>query len=78
MFTNGQMLSPMLNRQHQFSFLQNCFSQRVVVYLQGYYTTHIGLTAAKCLQDFGIWERGDKMNHGVPELNATSIGMAKV
>jgi len=32
----------------------------------------------KCLQDFGIWERGDKMNHGVPELNATSIGMAKV
>lgn len=32
----------------------------------------------KMLQDFGIWERGDKMNHGVPELNATSIGMAKV
>lgn len=32
----------------------------------------------KCSQDFGIWERGDKMNHGVPELNATSIGMAKV
>jgi len=31
-----------------------------------------------CMQDFGIWERGDKMNHGVPELNATSIGMAKV
>jgi len=30
------------------------------------------------VQDFGIWERGDKMNHGVPELNATSIGMAKV
>ena len=31
-----------------------------------------------CLQDFGIWERGDKTNHGIPELNATSIGMAKV
>lgn len=30
-----------------------------------------------CLQDYGIWERGDKSNHGLPELNASSIGMAK-
>lgn len=30
------------------------------------------------LQDYGIWERGDKTNHGLPELNASSIGMAKV
>jgi hypothetical protein len=30
------------------------------------------------LQDYGIWERGDKLNHGLPELNASSIGMAKV
>ena len=30
------------------------------------------------VQDYGIWERGDKTNHGVPELNATSLGMAKV
>ena len=29
------------------------------------------------LQDYGIWERGDKTNHGLPELNASSIGMAK-
>ena len=29
-------------------------------------------------QDYGIWERGDKLNHGFPELNASSIGMAKV
>ena len=29
-------------------------------------------------QDYGIWERGDKTNHGLPELNASSIGMAKV
>ncbi len=29
------------------------------------------------LQDFGIWERGDKTNRGIPELNASSIGMAK-
>ena len=27
--------------------------------------------------DYGIWERGNKMNHGVAELNASSIGMAK-
>jgi len=29
------------------------------------------------MQDYGIWERGDKSNHGLPELNASSIGMAK-
>ena len=29
------------------------------------------------MQDYGIWERGDKTNHGLPELNASSIGMAK-
>ncbi|PSN48873.1 putative phosphorylase b kinase regulatory subunit alpha [Blattella germanica] len=27
--------------------------------------------------DYGVWERGDKTNHGLPELNASSIGMAK-
>jgi len=27
--------------------------------------------------DYGIWERGDKGNHGLPEPNASSIGMAK-
>ncbi|KAM3865333.1 phosphorylase b kinase regulatory subunit alpha, skeletal muscle isoform-like [Diretmus argenteus] len=27
--------------------------------------------------DFGMWERGDKTNQGLPELNASSIGMAK-
>jgi phosphorylase kinase alpha/beta subunit len=27
--------------------------------------------------DFGLWERGDKINHGGVELNASSIGMAK-
>jgi hypothetical protein len=33
---------------------------------------------AKFIQDYGIWERGDKTNHGYPELNSSSIGMAKV
>ncbi|XP_055463463.1 phosphorylase b kinase regulatory subunit alpha, skeletal muscle isoform-like, partial [Psammomys obesus] len=27
--------------------------------------------------DFGIWERGDKTNQGISELNASSVGMAK-
>jgi phosphorylase kinase alpha/beta subunit len=27
--------------------------------------------------DYGIWERGNKINHGDPELNASSIGIAK-
>ncbi|WP_216901991.1 glycoside hydrolase family 15 protein [Synechococcus sp. CCY 9618] len=27
--------------------------------------------------DYGIWERGDKGNHGLPERNASSIGMVK-
>ena len=28
------------------------------------------------MQDYGIWERGDKSNTGITELNASSIGMA--
>ncbi|XP_045146156.1 phosphorylase b kinase regulatory subunit alpha, skeletal muscle isoform [Echinops telfairi] len=31
----------------------------------------------KVFRDFGIWERGDKTNQGISELNASSIGMAK-
>ncbi|XP_076835748.1 phosphorylase b kinase regulatory subunit alpha, skeletal muscle isoform [Brachyhypopomus gauderio] len=27
--------------------------------------------------DFGMWERGDKTNKGIPEINTSSIGMAK-
>jgi phosphorylase kinase alpha/beta subunit len=27
--------------------------------------------------DYGIWERGNKINNGYPELNASSVGMAK-
>ncbi|HYC01940.1 MAG TPA: glycoside hydrolase family 15 protein [Azospirillaceae bacterium] len=29
------------------------------------------------IADYGIWERGRKINDGAPELNASSIGMAK-
>ncbi|UYV60706.1 PHKA2 [Cordylochernes scorpioides] len=38
---------------------------------------HQSSTNTHVPQDYGIWERGDKTNHGFPELNASSIGMAK-
>ncbi|KAK4317525.1 hypothetical protein Pmani_011373 [Petrolisthes manimaculis] len=43
------------------------FIQNLVFYIESAY----------CVPDYGIWERGDKTNHGMPELNASSIGMAK-
>ncbi|MBU1657444.1 glycoside hydrolase family 15 protein [bacterium] len=30
-----------------------------------------------CTADFGIWERGHKINHGGTEVNSSSVGMAK-
>lgn len=30
-----------------------------------------------CTPDFGIWERGNKINHGETEINCSSVGMAK-
>ncbi len=30
-----------------------------------------------CTPDYGIWERGNKSNHGVTEINCSSVGMAK-
>jgi phosphorylase kinase alpha/beta subunit len=43
------------------------FVQNLVYYIGRTYRT----------PDYGIWERGAKINHGNPELNASSIGMAK-
>jgi phosphorylase kinase alpha/beta subunit len=43
------------------------FVQNLVFYVGRAYRT----------PDYGIWERGDKTNHGLPELNASSVGMAK-
>jgi phosphorylase kinase alpha/beta subunit len=43
------------------------FIQNLVFYIE----------CAYLIPDYGIWERGDKTNHGLPELNASSIGMAK-
>ncbi|KAG7464733.1 hypothetical protein MATL_G00168720 [Megalops atlanticus] len=35
------------------------------------------IEAAYKVADYGMWERGDKTNQGIPEINASSIGMAK-
>ena len=43
------------------------FVQNLVYYIGRAYRT----------PDYGIWERGNKVNHGNPELNASSVGMAK-
>ena len=34
------------------------------------------IESAYCIADYGIWERGDKSNTGISELNSSSIGMA--
>ncbi len=43
------------------------FIQNLVYYIGRAYRT----------PDYGIWERGNKVNHGNAELNASSVGMAK-
>jgi hypothetical protein len=42
------------------------FVQNLTFYIERAYRT----------PDYGIWERGDKINHGTAELNSSSIGMA--
>uniref|UniRef100_A0A8B9KHW4 Phosphorylase b kinase regulatory subunit n=1 Tax=Astyanax mexicanus TaxID=7994 RepID=A0A8B9KHW4_ASTMX len=44
------------------------FIQNLVFYIE----------AAYKVADYGMWERGDKTNQGIPELNGSSVGMAKV
>lgn len=61
----GQMTASGL--QIVFSLDEVAFIQNLVFYIESAY----------CIPDYGIWERGDKTNHGLPELNASSIGMAK-
>ena len=43
------------------------FVQNLVYYIGRAYRT----------PDYGLWERGNKINRGNPELNASSVGMAK-
>ena len=51
-----------VRNRHEVAFIQN-----LVYYVARAYR----------VPDFGIWERGDKGNQGLPERNASSIGMAK-
>lgn len=50
-----------------FNLDEVAFVQNLVFYIESAY----------CIPDYGIWERGDKTNHGLPELNASSVGAAK-
>ena len=43
------------------------FVQNLVHYISRTYAT----------PDYGIWERGNKINHGTAEINCSSVGMAK-
>uniref|UniRef100_A0A7N8X2S9 Phosphorylase b kinase regulatory subunit n=1 Tax=Mastacembelus armatus TaxID=205130 RepID=A0A7N8X2S9_9TELE len=43
------------------------FIQNLVFYIE----------AAYKVADYGMWERGEKTNQGIPELNGSSVGMAK-
>ncbi|XP_033867540.2 phosphorylase b kinase regulatory subunit alpha, liver isoform isoform X1 [Acipenser ruthenus] len=43
------------------------FVQNLVFYIE----------AAYKVADYGMWERGDKTNQGIAELNGSSVGMAK-
>jgi len=43
------------------------FVQNLVHYISRTYST----------PDYGIWERGNKINHGTAEINCSSVGMAK-
>ncbi|MBD0268729.1 MAG: glycoside hydrolase family 15 protein [Cyanobacteria bacterium Co-bin8] len=63
------MLAQMTASGLQIVFTQDevNFVQNLVYYIGRAYRT----------PDYGIWERGNKLNHGKPELNASSVGMAK-
>jgi len=50
-----------------FTLDEVAFVQNLVFYIE----------CAYVIPDYGIWERGDKSNQGVLELNASSVGMAK-
>ncbi|BBP46826.1 hypothetical protein THMIRHAS_21990 [Thiosulfatimonas sediminis] len=50
-----------------FSMDEVHFIQNLVHYIGRAYRT----------PDYGIWERGNKINHGIAEVNSSSVGMAK-
>lgn len=56
------------------SGLRIVFTRDEVDFVQG--LVHY-IALAHRTPDYGIWERGDKTNTGDPEINASSVGMAK-
>nr|XP_046190262.1 phosphorylase b kinase regulatory subunit alpha, liver isoform-like [Oncorhynchus gorbuscha] len=60
--TASGTVSSVISTLHEVAFIQN-----LVFYIE----------AAYKVADYGMWERGDKTNQGIPELNASSVGMAK-
>ncbi|KAK8784966.1 hypothetical protein V5799_008668 [Amblyomma americanum] len=50
-----------------FNLDEVAFVQNLVFYIEEAY----------CIPDYGVWERGDKTNRGMRELNASSVGIAK-
>ncbi|KAG0412106.1 hypothetical protein HPB47_010745 [Ixodes persulcatus] len=65
-----------------FNLDEVAFIQNLVFYIETTYCIpvsirHNNLPLHTSASDYGIWERGDKTNHGLPELNSSSIGMAK-
>ncbi|CAF0777069.1 unnamed protein product [Didymodactylos carnosus] len=61
----GEMTSSGL--QIVFTLDEVDFLQNLIFYVEQSYM----------IPDYGVWERGDKTNHGYPELNSSSVGMAK-
>lgn len=65
LLTLAQMIksgSSLIYSRDEFNFIQN-----LIYYISRTYRT----------PDFGIWERGNKVNNGKAEINASSVGMAK-
>ncbi len=61
----AQMISSGLNIIHSVDEVN--FVQNLIFYISRSYRT----------ADYGLWERGDKTNHGEPELNSSSVALAK-
>lgn len=61
----GQMIESGLNIIYTIDEVN--FVQNLVHYVSRTY----------CTPDYGIWERGNKINHGSTEINCSSVGMAK-
>lgn len=59
------------------SFSVNCVFKLLDPFCQCFATLELDSFSTSS-QDYGMWERGDKTNQGITEINASSIGMAKV